>query len=114
MGFRFTKFIKMRYIIRENRLTSIIERWLDENYGNLLSATAGGYQLYVPSRENIDVIFSVSPNLEVLIINKNLRDTINSLFGIEDNTINKLIQKWFNENYNQKTVRTRIEHKSSY
>jgi hypothetical protein len=103
----------MRYIITESRLTSIIENWLSDNYGNLISAVAGGYRLYVPSKDDMTVIFSVSPNSEVLIMNKKIFNSMVDLFGIEKEGVSRgFIIKWFNKNYNQKVERFRIEHHS--
>jgi hypothetical protein len=100
----------MRYIITESRLTSIIENWLSDNYGNLASAVMGGYTLYVPSEDDITVIFSVSPNSENLIMSEKLFNSMIDLFGIEkEGMISGLVMKWFNEKYNQKVKRFRIE-----
>jgi len=100
----------MRYIITESRLTSIIENWLSDNYGNLASAVISGYRLYVPSEDDITVIFSVSPNSENLIMSEKLFNSMIDLFGIEkEGMISGLVMKWFNEKYNQKVKRFRIE-----
>jgi hypothetical protein len=100
----------MKYIITESRLTSIIENWLSDNYGNLVSAVIGGYRLYVPSEDDITVIFSVSPNSENLIMTEKLFNSMIDLFGIEkEGIISGLVMKWFNEKYNQKVSRFRIE-----
>lgn len=103
----------MKYIITESRLTSMIENWLSDNYGNLLGEVVGGYKLLCVPSKDMTVIFAISPNSEVLIMNKKIFDSMVDLFGIEkDGMIRGLVMKWFNEKYNQKVERFRIEHYS--
>ena len=97
----------MKYIITENRLNSIIFKYLDVKYGALEQKKGKYYDIvfHFPGEEYGKLGWEKSG---VLYVFYELMDEISDYFGLESNDSLRVIGKWVEGRYNLKVINTGI------
>jgi hypothetical protein len=91
----------MKYVISENRLINLLDKYIEERVGKLkkiplddVNARDGDFELVTDDRTSIftylDYHLSVKPDLFY---------TLMGLFNVNKNELEKLIEKWFSSQF---------------
>lgn len=91
----------MKYVIRENRLVDFVDKYLQNNIGGLrkfpivhYNAREGDFELVTDRGQTILTYEDYH-----LAVDKELYNKLLSLFNLENNELEKLLEKWFEKNY---------------
>ena len=91
----------MKYLITENRLVDIVDKYLDDSIGRLrkfpldhINAREDDFELADDSGETIFTYFDYGLGVE-----ENLYTKMMSLFNLSHKELEKLLEKWFTKHY---------------
>jgi len=91
----------MKYIITENRLVDIVDKYLEDSVGRLrkfpldhINAKEDDFELADDSGETIFTYFDYGLGVE-----ENLYTKMMSLFNLNHKELEKLLEKWFTKHY---------------
>ncbi len=91
----------MKYVIVENRLVDFVDKYLQNNIGGLrkfpivhYNAREGDFELVTDRGQTILTYEDYH-----LAVDKELYNKLLSLFNLENNELEKLLEKWFEKNY---------------
>jgi hypothetical protein len=91
----------MKYVISENRLVDFVDKYLQNNIGGLrkfpivhYNAREGDFELVTDRGQTILTYEDYH-----LAVDKELYNKLLSLFNLENNELEKLLEKWFEKNY---------------
>jgi hypothetical protein len=91
----------MKYVIAENRLVDFVDKYLQNNIGGLrkfpivhYNAREGDFELVTDRGQTILTYEDYH-----LAVDKELYNKLLSLFNLENNELEKLLEKWFEKNY---------------
>jgi len=91
----------MKYVITENRLVDFVDKYLQNNIGGLkkfpivhYNAREGDFELVTDRGQTILTYEDYH-----LAVDKELYNKLLSLFNLENNELEKLLEKWFEKNY---------------
>ena len=91
----------MKYIITENRLVDIVDKYLEDSIGRLrkfpldhMNAREDDFELADDSGETIFTYFDYGLGVE-----ENLYTKMMSLFNLNHKELEKLLEKWFTKHY---------------
>ena len=91
----------MKYIIKENRLVDIVDKYLEDSIGRLrkfpldhMNAREDDFELADNSGETIFTYFDYGLGVE-----ENLYLKMLSLFNLNHKELEKLLEKWFTKHY---------------
>ena len=91
----------MKYLITENRLVDFVHNYLQDNIGRLrkfpivhYNAREGDFELVNDRGQTILTYEDYH-----LAVDKELYFRMMSLFNLENNELEKLLEKWFKKNY---------------
>jgi hypothetical protein len=91
----------MKYIITENRMVDLVEKYLEDSIGRLeifplehINAREDDFELANNSGETIFTYFDYGLGVE-----ENLYLKMLSLFNLNHKELEKLLEKWFSKHY---------------
>jgi len=91
----------MKYIITENRLVDLVDKYLEDSIGRLrkfpldhINAREDDFELADDSGETIFTYFDYGLGVE-----ENLYTKMMSLFNLNHKELEKLLEKWFTKHY---------------
>ena len=91
----------MKYIITENRLVDLVEKYLEDSIGRLrkfpldhINAREDDFELVDDSGQTIFSYFDYGLGIEETLYLKML-----SLFNLDNKELEKLLEKWFSKHY---------------
>jgi hypothetical protein len=91
----------MKYIIAENRLVDLVDKYLEDSIGRLrkfpldhINAREDDFELSDDSGETIFTYFDYGLGVE-----ENLYIKMLSLFNLNHRELEKLLEKWFSKHY---------------
>jgi hypothetical protein len=91
----------MKYIIKENRLVDIVDKYLEDSIGRLrkfpldhMNAREDDFELADDSGETIFTYFDYGLGVE-----ENLYLKMLSLFNLNHKELEKLLEQWFTKHY---------------
>ena len=91
----------MKYIITENRLVDLVDKYLEDSIGRLrkfplehINAREDDFELVDDSDETIFTYFDYGLGVE-----ENLYIKMLSLFNLNHRELEKLLEKWFSKHY---------------
>ena len=91
----------MKYIITENRLVDLVDKYLEDSVGKLrkfplehINAREDDFELVDDSDETIFTYFDYGLGVE-----DNLYIKMLSLFSLNHRELEKLLENWFSQNY---------------
>jgi hypothetical protein len=94
----------MKYIITENRLNSIVTKWLDDNYGDLKIIQGNKSILnntFLYFSNGNEIIFNYSERYQMVTIEDEiLQNTLINMFDVDPKSLNKIFIPWVNKRYN--------------
>lgn len=99
----------MKLRITENRRDKIVLKYLDKYYGNLTVENFKKYGVkhYIDRKYTGLKIFLVENNT-LFVLNRQLRDDLINLFGIELSKFDDVLIPWFEETYGDNIFRCKI------
>lgn len=86
----------MKIIITENKRNSVVTKWLDKNYSNLIPKTLSQTTYYVDESDND--IFSYSYG-DVTIEDSGLQSDLFNVFNLSRYELNTIIKPWVEQTY---------------
>jgi hypothetical protein len=96
----------MKYIIKENRLVDIVDKYLEDSIGKLrkfpldhMNAREDDFELSDDSGETIFTYFDYGLGVE-----ENLYLKMLSLFNLNHKELEKLLEKWFSKHYGDMVI----------
>jgi hypothetical protein len=91
----------MKYIISENRLVDLVDKYLEDSIGKLrkfplehINAREDDFELADDNGETIFTYFDYGLGVE-----ENLYIKMLSLFNLDHKELEKLLEKWFSKHY---------------
>jgi hypothetical protein len=92
----------MKIIISESKMSSVVTKWLDKNYGDLRKyASSMSFNFIHYKDENNQTVFLFNRNTgTVTITNKSVYHYLKDMFGLTRYELNIILIPWFVERYN--------------
>jgi hypothetical protein len=94
----------MKIIITENRLNSVILKWLDNKFGNLTEVVKGNYTQYVDQDGYVLISYLTNVKEVVLIDYIRIWRLLINIFGMKSEQIQDILKIWLEETYNLKEI----------
>ena len=88
----------MKYIITESRLNSIIENWLNENYGNLEKFNRTEFRKIYLSK-NGELKFMYNLKTKRLYVVSDIWDFLTNMFGLDYDEVGEILLNWCNNKF---------------
>jgi hypothetical protein len=88
----------MKVIITESRLLDIAVKWLGQSYGDLTPVTIKYYPHDFFLQHGI-IVFTRNVSDESVVIDSEIRDTLQNMFGLEYEQVRKIVVDWLSEYY---------------
>jgi hypothetical protein len=88
----------MKVIITESRLLDIAVKWLGQSYGDLTPFTIKYYPHDFFLQHGI-IVFTRNVSDESVVIDSEIRDTLQNMFGLEYEQVRKIVVDWLSEYY---------------
>jgi hypothetical protein len=88
----------MKVIITESRLLDIAVKWLGQSYGDLTPVSIKYYPSDFFLQHGI-IVFTRNVSDESVIIDSEIRDTLQNMFGLEYEQVRKIVVDWLSEYY---------------
>ena len=92
----------MKIIISESKMSSVVTKWLDKNYGDLRkSASPMTFRfIHYKDENNRTVLLFNRETGVVTITNKSLYHYLNDMFGLTRYQLNDILTPWLEQSYN--------------
>ena len=93
----------MKMIISESRLEKTAIHWLNKNFGDLEKFTTNRIPSAIFYRTKVgkEIIFEYDSHYETIYVSKEyVWLFLMDMFGLDDNQITQLIDRWFQNRYN--------------
>jgi hypothetical protein len=92
----------MKVIITESKMSSVVTKWLDNNYGDLRkSKSPMSFRFIHYKDENNETVFLFNLNTGVVTItNKSVYHYLKDMFGLSGYELNDILIPWFEQSYN--------------
>ena len=93
----------MKLIITESRLEKTAIHWLNKNFGDLEKFTTNRIPsaIFYRTKEVKEIIFEYDLHYETIYVSKEyVWLFLMDMFGLDDNQITQLIDRWFQNRYN--------------
>jgi len=90
-------------IISESRLEKTAIHWLNKNFGDLEKFTTNSIPsaIFYRTKEGKEIIFEYDSHYETIYVSKEyVWLFLMDMFGLDDNQITQLIDRWFQNRYN--------------
>jgi hypothetical protein len=88
----------MKYIITENRLNSIIENWLNENYSDLERYHRTEFrEVYLSKNGRFKFMYNLRTK-RLYVVNE-VWNFITNMFGLDYDETEKILLNWCNKKY---------------
>jgi hypothetical protein len=83
----------MKVIITESRLLDIAKKWLAKSYGNLTMVNIDYYDddFFL---KNGEIVFSLDMYEESVVVDFQIRDSLQNIFGLEYDQVRKVVVDW--------------------
>jgi hypothetical protein len=94
----------MKIIITENRLNSVVLKWLDNKFGNLTKVVKGDYTQYVDQDGYVLISYLTNVKQIIVIDYKRIWKLLLDIFGMKSEQIQDILKIWLEETYNLKGV----------
>jgi hypothetical protein len=88
----------MKVIITESRLLDIAGKWLMQSYGNLTMANIDYYDSDFFLKDG-KIVFSVDEYGEAVVVDFQIRDMLQNMFGLEYGQVRKVVVDWLSNYY---------------
>jgi hypothetical protein len=88
----------MKVIITESRLLDIAKKWLVQSYGDLTPVSIKYYPSDFFLQHGI-IVFTRNVSDESVVIDSEIRDTLQNMFGLEYEQVRKIVVDWLSEYY---------------
>ena len=88
----------MKVIITESRLLDIAGKWLMQSYGNLTMANIDYYDSDFFLKDG-EIVFSVDEYGEAVVVDFQIRDMLQNMFGLEYGQVRKVVVDWLSNYY---------------
>ena len=88
----------MKVIITESRLLDIAKKWLAKSYGNLTMANINYYDSDFFLKDG-EIVFSVNVHEDSVVVDFQIRDSLQNIFGLEYGQVRKVVVDWLSEYY---------------
>jgi len=88
----------MKIIITESRLLDIAKKWLVQSYGDLTPVSIKYYPSDFFLRHGI-IVFTRNVSEESVVVDFQIRDTLQNLFGLEYGQVRQVVVDWLSEYY---------------
>ena len=88
----------MKVIITESRLLDIAKKWLAKSYGNLTMANIDYYDSDFFLKDG-KIVFSVDEYGEAVVVDFQIRDMLQNMFGLEYGQVRKVVVDWLSNYY---------------
>jgi hypothetical protein len=88
----------MKVIITESRLIDIAKKWLAKSYGNLTMANINYYDSDFFLKDG-EIVFSVNVHEDSVVVDFQIRDSLQNIFGLEYGQVRKVVVDWLSEYY---------------
>jgi hypothetical protein len=88
----------MKVIITESRLLDIAVKWLGQSYGDLTPVTIKYYPSDFFLQHGI-IVFTRNVSDESVVVDSEIRDTLQNMFGLEYEQVRKIVVDWLSEYY---------------
>lgn len=92
----------MKIIITENKMSSVVTKWLDNSYGDLRkSASPMNFRFIHYKDKNNQTVFLFNRDTgTVTITNKSVYHYLKDMFGLSGYELNVILIPWFEQSYN--------------
>jgi len=92
----------MKLIITESKMSSVVTKWLDKNYGDLRKyASSMSFNFIHYKDENNQTVFLFNRNTgTVTITNKSVYHYLKDMFGLSSYELNDILIPWIKQSYN--------------
>ncbi len=88
----------MKVIITESRLLDIAKKWLVQSYGDLTPVSIKYYPSDFFLQHGI-IVFTRNVSEESVVVDFQIRDTLQNLFGLEYGQVRQVVVDWLSEYY---------------
>ena len=92
----------MKLIITESKMSSVVTKWLDNDYGDLRkSSSPMNFRFIHYKDENNVTVFLFNLNTGIVTItNKTIYHYLKDMFGLSGYELNDILIPWFEQSYN--------------
>ena len=98
--------LNMKIIMTENKLERIAIKWLNDNYGDLVSYKPKKHNNYIFYKKDDEIIFDVNKLNGYVHISNVIWSFLQKMFGMSYEHIQKVTKEWIDSCYNLNVYKT--------